>query len=348
MVRLVCGRLANTLCVAGKLFVAGGATGTVAESIKHTGLRNFFKRLVKEKPLGTVGAAIVLILLFVAIFPGLIAPYGINEDWAGEFLEPPSGNHWFGTDGLGRDIFSRVIYGARISVIVGLSASAIATVISLIIGTTSGYIGGKLDFVLQRFVDIGMTIPQLVLMIVFISIIGTGMLQVILVIGLLWGVVGSRIVRSAVIGIKENVYLDAARATGCSTLKILIRHVLPNIMAPTIILFTTRVPNAILVESSLSFLGFGIPPPAPSWGGMISGAGSAYMIRAPWMIIFPGVALAAVVYGVNIFGDAMRDLLDPRLVGGVGRYGLGEKGGEKEVTKKRKPGAGRLDRAAKQ
>jgi peptide/nickel transport system permease protein len=323
-------------------------SGTVAERTRQLPPVVFFKRLVKEKPLGTVGAIITLLLLLTGIFPDLIAPHGMNEDWVGTFLEPPSSKLWFGSDNLGRDVFSRVIYGARISVIVGLSASAIATVISLIIGTIGGYIGGRLDFILQRFVDICMTIPQLVLMIVFISIIGTGMLQVILVIGLLWGVVGSRIVRSAVIGIKENVYLGAARATGCSTLKILIRHILPNIMAPTIILFTTRVPNAILVESSLSFLGFGIPPPAPSWGGMISGAGSAYMLRAPWMIIFPGLALASVVYGVNIFGDALRDLLDPRLVGGVGRFGVREKKEEKEVTVKSEPGAGKFDRAAKQ
>ena len=299
----------------------------VTETPRRTGLKTFVKRLVKEKPLGTVGAVITLILLVVAIFPGLIAPYGMNEAWVGGFLEPPSSKLWFGADSLGRDIFSRVVYGARISVVIGLSASGIATVISLTIGMTSAYIGGKLDFLIQRVVDIGMTIPQLVIMIVFISILGTGMLQVILVIGLLWGLVGSRIVRSAVIGIKENMYLDSARTTGCSTARILVRHVFPNILAPTIILFTTRVPNAILVESSLSFLGFGIPPPAPSWGGMVSGAGSAYMIRAPWMIIFPGVALALVVYGVNVFGDALRDLLDPRLVGGVGRY---------DVTKKKK------------
>ena len=323
-------------------------SGRVAVKTRRPATLTFFKRLVKEKPLGTVGAIITLLLLLTAIFPGLIAPHGMNEDWVGTFLQPPSAKLWFGSDNLGRDVFSRVIYGARISVIVGLSASAIATVISLIIGTVSGYVGGRLDFMLQRFVDVCMTIPQLVLMIVFISIIGTGILQVIVVIGLLWGVVGSRIVRSAVIGIKENAYLGAARATGCSNLKILIRHVLPNIMAPTIILFTTRVPNAILVESGLSFLGFGIPPPAPSWGGMISGAGSAYMLRAPWMILFPGFALAAVVYGVNIFGDALRDLLDPRLIGGVGRFGLREKKEEETVAIQRnEPGAGRADGVAK-
>ena len=305
------------------------AAEAVTEMPRRSGLKIFLKRLVKEKPLGTVGAVITVVLLFVAIFPGLIAPYGYNEAWVGEFLERPGANVWFGADTLGRDIFSRVVYGARISVIVGLSVAGIATVISLIIGMTTAYIGGNVDFITQRIVDIAMTIPQLVIMIVFISIVGTGMLQVILVIGFLWGLVGSRHVRSAVISIKENMYLDAARTSGCTTTRILIKHILPNIMAPTIILFTTRVPNAILIESSLSFLGFGIPPPAPSWGGMISGAGSAYMIRAPWMIIFPGIALALVVYGVNIFGDALRDLLDPRLVGGVGRFDVGKKAKEK-------------------
>ncbi len=168
-------------------------------------------------------------------------------------------------------------------------------------------------------------------MMVVISIIGPGMLQLIIVLGLLWGIVGSRIIRSAVIGIKENVYVSAAVAIGCPTSRILTRHILPNIMAPTIILFTTRVPNVILTEASLSFLGFGIPLPTPSWGGMLSGEGRVYMFQAPGMVIWPGLALATVVYGVNMLGDAVRDILDPRLRGGVGRYGMRVKKGKKEV-----------------
>ena len=203
-----------------------------------------------------------------------------------------------------------------------MAASTIATIVSVIIGVVSGYIGGKLDLIVQRVVDAMMCIPALILMMVFISIIGPGMWQVIIVIGLMWGVIGSRIIRSAVIGVKENVYIQAAAAIGCSTPRILTRHILPNIMAPAIILFTIRVPNAILVEASLSFLGFGIPPPTPSWGGMLSGTGRTYMYQAPWMVIWPGLALASVVYSINMFGDAVRDLLDPRLRGGVGRYGI--------------------------
>ncbi len=312
--------------------MAESSSERVAERKRHSFLVDFFIRLVKEKPLGTVSGIITLLLLLTGVFADFIAPYGSNETWVGEFLSPPSAKFWMGTDNIGRDILSRIIFGARVSVIVGLSASILATILSLIIGILSGYIGGKLDLIVQRVVDATMSIPALVLMMVFISIIGPGMWQVIIVIGLMWGVIGSRIIRSAVIGIKENVYIQAAEAIGCSPTRILIRHILPNVMAPTIILFTIRVPNAILVEASLSFLGFGIPPPVPSWGGMLSGTGRIYMYQAPWLVIWPGLALAIVVYGINMFGDAVRDLLDPRLRGGVGRYGIRAK---KEVPRKK-------------
>jgi peptide/nickel transport system permease protein len=159
-------------------------------------------------------------------------------------------------------------------------------------------------------------------MMVLVSLIGRGIVQIIIIIGLGWGIDGSRIIRSAVISVKENMYVAAAKAIGCSTVRMLARHILPHIMAPVIILFTTRVPAIILVEASMSFLGFGVPPPDPSWGGMLSGSGREYMFMAPWMAIWPGLALSIVVYGVNMFGDAMRDILDPRLRGGAGRYGV--------------------------
>ena len=294
----------------------------VAERKRHSWLIGFLIRLVKEKPLGMVGGIITLLLLLTGIFSDFIAPYGMTETWVGGFLTPPSAQFWFGTDNVGRDVLSRVIFGARVSVIIGLGATTLATVVSLIIGILSGYLGGKLDLIVQRVVDTTMCIPALILMMVLISIIGPGMWQVIIVIGLLWGIIGSRIIRSAVIGVKENVYVQAAEAIGCSTNRILIRHILPNIMAPTIILFTIRVPGVIMTEASLSFLGFGIPAPTPSWGGMLSGAGRTYFLQAPWMAIWPGLALAIVVYAINMFGDAVRDLLDPRLRGGAGRYGI--------------------------
>ncbi len=312
--------------------MADTSSEMIAETKRHSFLVGFLIRLVKEKPLGMVGGIITLLLLLTGIFADFLAPYGINECHAMDLLAPPSARFWLGTDNLGRDILSRVIFGARISVIVGLAASTLATIISLIIGVLCGYIGGKLDLIVQRVVDAEMCIPGLILLMIMISIIGPGMWQIIIVLGLLWGIFGSRIIRSAVIGIKENVYVAAAEAIGCSTTRILTRHILPNIMAPTIILFTIRVPNVILTEASLSFLGFGIPPPVPSWGGMLSGSGRQYMHQAPWMVIWPGLALAIVVYGVNMFGDAVRDLLDPRLRGGVGRYGVRAK---KEIPRKK-------------
>ena len=217
-------------------------------------------------------------------------------------------------------MLSRIIYGARVSVIVSLVATTLATFISMVIGILSGYLGGAFDIVLQRFVDAWMSFPGLVLIIVAVTIIGPGIWQVIIVLGLLYGIGGSRIVRGAVIGIKENIYVNAAQAIGCSTSRILLHHILPNIMAPVIILYTTRVPAMILTEASLSFLGLGIPPPAPTWGGMLSIEGRRFMLQSPGLALWPGLALSIVVYGVNMFGDAVRDLLDPRLRGGGGRY----------------------------
>jgi peptide/nickel transport system permease protein len=184
----------------------------------------------------------------------------------------------------------------------------------------SGYIGGKLDLVVQRVVDAWMSLPMIVVLMVIISLVGPGMMTIILNLGFWWGIIGSRIIRSAVITTKEKTFVRAALATGCTTRRVLMRHVLPDILAPTIILFTTRVPNVILAEAMLSFLGFGIPAPVPSWGGMLSGVARNYMFMNPWMVVWPGLALAIVVYGVNMFGDALRDLLDPKLRGGAGRF----------------------------
>ncbi|MBA7517468.1 Oligopeptide transport system permease protein OppC [subsurface metagenome] len=296
------------------------SSGRVAERRRHFWLVDFLIRLVKEKPLGTVGLVVTLLLLFTGIFADFLAPYGVNDTCMADRLLAPSATHWLGTDHLGRDLLSRVIFGARISMIVALSATTLSMILVVGIGTLSGYIGGKFDLIVQRFVDAVLCIPALILLLVLISIIGPGLVQVILVLAIQKGIGHSRIIRSAVIGIKENVYVAAAEAIGCSTPRMLIRHILPNIMAPTIIMFSIEVPQMILTEASLSFLGFGIPPPAPSWGGMLSGRGRDYMFVAPWMALWPGLALSIVVYGVNMFGDAVRDLLDPRLRGGVGRY----------------------------
>ena len=292
---------------------------------RHSPLADFFIRLVKEKPLGTLGGIIVLLMLLTGILADLIAPYGYNEHMLKDRMDGPSTDHLLGTDSLGRDLFSRVIYGARISMIVGICASAINVAFSALIGVTSGYLGGKVDIVVQRFVDAALSFPMLIIVITLMGIIGTGILQTVIVLGI-WGGIGwIRVARSAVMSIRQNVYVDAARSIGCTTGEMLRRHILPNITPILIIMYSVSMSGNILGEASLSFLGFGIPPPYPSWGGMLSSEGRRYMYEAPWLAIWPGVALSVAVYGINMWGDAVRDLLDPRLRGGVGRYGRAKK-----------------------
>ena len=268
--------------------------------------------LIKKKPLGALGFFITILLFFVGLFADYLAPYGINELHMSDRLLAPSTSYWLGTDNLGRDIFSRVIYGARVSLIVGLSVSIIATVISISLGMLSAYIGGKFDLIIQRFVDGFMCIPILIIIMVVISMLGQGLIQLIVIMGFSFGISGSRYSRGFALTIIQNTYIESAKAIGCSTTRILIFHVLPNILPLIIVGFTVLLPGVILMEAGLSFLGYGIPPPDPSWGGMLSGTNRSYMFLAPWMVIWPGFALSLVVFGTHMFGDAMRDLLDPR------------------------------------
>jgi peptide/nickel transport system permease protein len=255
------------------------------------------------------------VFFIVAIFAGLLAPYGFNEQFRTEFLDPPSLGHWFGTDNIGRDIFSRIIYGARITMLVGVVGSATSLVVSVVIGLPSGYFGGKFDIILQRFIDAWLVFPGLILLILLVAIVGPGLWNIVFILGLSYGLGGSRSVRGAVIGIRQNAYVDAAEATGASTIRILLRHLLPNVAPFLLVLVTTRMPGMMLAEAGLSFLGLGVPPPTPSWGGMLSGAAINYMYAAPMLAIYPGAALSIVVFSSNMFGDALRDLLDPRLRG---------------------------------
>ena len=275
----------------------------------------FVVRLFREKPLGAAGAVIFLVFLLCGVFADVLAPYGINEINPVNRMKPPSAAFPLGTDYLGRDLLSRILYGAQLSVIIGFCAAGLATAISVLIGVVSGYIGGRLDLVTQRFVDAWQSFPGLVVLIVAVAVLGPGMPQVIGILALLYGIAGSRIVRSAVVSVRENMYVQAAQSIGAGTPRILWRHILPNVMPVVIVLFTSRVGATILAEAGLSFLGLGVPPPAPTWGGMLSGSGRAYMYQGPWLALAPGLALTIVVYSVNMFGDALRDLLDPRMRG---------------------------------
>jgi peptide/nickel transport system permease protein len=275
----------------------------------------FLVRLFRDKPVGAAAGVIFLIFLLCGILAPLLAPYGFNEISPINRLKPPSWKFPFGTDNLGRDMLSRCLYGAQLSVIIGLSAASLATFISVSVGILTGYLGGRFDLITQRFVDAWMSFPDIVILIVVVSVIGPGMPQIIGVLGLLLGIAGSRIIRSAVVTTRENMYVHAAQSTGASTWRILWRHLLPNIMPPIIVLFTTRVGAVILAESGLSFLGLGVPPPAPTWGGLLSGSGRTYMFQGPWLALAPGLCLTVVVYATNVFGDALRDLLDPRMRG---------------------------------
>ena len=275
----------------------------------------FAVRLFRTKPLGAAGAVVFVIFLLSGIFAGVLAPYGINETDLAHRLEPPSRDFLLGTDHLGRDLFSRVLMGARLSMIVGFCAAGLATVVSIVIGVLSGYLGGWFDMLTQRMVDAWMTFPDLVLLIVVVSVVGPGITQIVIILGLLYGIAGSRIVRGAVTSVREHVYTQAAQSIGAGTFHILRRHILPNVMPVVIVLFTTRVGAVILSEAALSFLGLGVPPPAPTWGGMLSGDGRAYLYLGPWLALAPGICLTVVVYAANVFGDALRDLLDPRMRG---------------------------------
>ena len=293
--------------------VAGEGSGGSAEVKQpRTGAADLLVRLIKTKPLGFFGLIVITILLITATFAELIAPHGYNEVDVLSALQAPSWQHLMGTDNLGRDLFSRVVFGARISVFVSLGAVAVALIGGYIIGMTSAYYGGWLDHLLQRFVDGWIALPGIIVLLALSQLLPRGIVTIILVIGISFAIRNSRIVRGQVLSIKERDYIKAARALGMSDARIMLSHIMPNTFVPMLIVATGETASAILLETSLSFLGLGIPPPFPSWGGMIGGETRFYLALAPWLLIFPGLALTAVVFSWMVLGDAMRDLLDPR------------------------------------
>ncbi|MFN3975167.1 MAG: ABC transporter permease [Dehalococcoidia bacterium] len=282
---------------------------------KRHALLDFLVRLFRTKPLGAIGLVLVVLLVLTAVFADLIAPYGFNESALADRFAPPSSRHWLGADENGRDVFSRVVYGARISMYVGLGTVALGMLGAVLIGMLTGYFGGGIDMGIQRVVDAWMSFPGLVIAIVIMSLLGPGLVNVIVTLSLGQAFTQSRVIRGATLAVRAEQYVEAARALGAGHGRILGAHLLPNVMAPIIIVATNSLSFIILAEAAISFLGFGVPPPQPSWGGMLSGTARQHMLRAPWMAIWPGVALSMAVFAFSMLGDALRDLLDPRLRG---------------------------------
>jgi peptide/nickel transport system permease protein len=268
--------------------------------------------LIRRYPLGAAGALIVAAFVLMAIFAGYITAFDPTATNARASLAKPGAVHWLGADFMGRDMWSRIVYGSRISLAVGIGSMTLGCVLGVTIGLLSGYFGGWLDLIVQRFMDMLQSLPLLVMALVMAAALGPSVTNVIIAISIPLVPNVARVIRSNTLMLRELPYVEAARAVGMNEFSIALRHVLPNTLAPLIVLATAQLGSAILVEASLSFLGLGIPEPHPSWGRMLSESAAEYMRTAPWAVIFPGVAISLIVFGTNLLGDALRDILDPR------------------------------------
>jgi peptide/nickel transport system permease protein len=295
------------------------AVGTpfVAADIPEVAERRKWWRVVREfsrdRPLGAAGAAIVLLNLLVAATANVISPYDPLATDYGAMLARPSGAHWLGTDAFGRDVLTRILYGSRTAMLVGFVSAVIGATVGAVIGVASAYFGGKVDLAIQRVMDIFLAFPLIILALAVVSILGSGIENVIIAIMIPMIPRAALVTRSSALAIREMPYVDAARAAGFRHRRIIMRHMLPNVMAPYLIMLTAFLGQAILLEASLSFLGLGVSEPTPAWGLMLRGAAVQFAEAAPWMAIFPGLAISMAVFAFNLFGDSLRDALDPRL-----------------------------------
>ncbi|MFY7959038.1 MAG: ABC transporter permease [Elsteraceae bacterium] len=295
-----------------------GASIVTGANYKVPKRRHPILQFIILQPTGALGLGVILVMVFAAIFADVVAPYDPVAVDFGAMLGPPSLDHLFGTDAFGRDVFSRIIYGARTALAVGFLSAITGCTIGAIIGVVAAYFGGKVDMVISAVIDIMLSFPIIVLALVVVAILGKGQW-----LGIDFNLIGAiaipvipkvaRVLRSSALAIREMPYVDAARAAGYSNTRIIFRHIVPNVTAPYLILFTAYVAQAILLEASLSFLGLGVTEPTPAWGLMLSGNASDFYREAPWMIIFPGVAISLAVFAFNLFGDALRDWLDPKI-----------------------------------
>jgi len=286
---------------------------TYAAPKRHSALAMF----CLAQPLGAISGVAIAIMLFGGVFADFVAPYDPLTIDFGAMLAPPSWEHWMGTDAFGRDIFSRVIFGARTALTIGFFASLMGCVSGAMIGVASAYFGGRIDMIVQRFIDVMLSFPIIVLALVVVAMLGRnqiGGIDINLVFAIAIPILPkvARVVRSAALSIREMPYVDAARAAGFGHMRIILRHMVPNVAAPFLIMFTAFIAQAILLEASLSFLGLGVTEPTPAWGLMLSGNASDFYREAPWMILFPGLAISVAVFAFNLFGDSLRDWLDPK------------------------------------
>src|SRR5687768_7247352 len=272
-------------------------------------------KFIRTKPLGAAGALIILAMLAVAALAEVLAPYDAYEaNYALQFTRP-SVEHWFGTDEFGRDVLSRIMYGARIALFVGFAASFLGCTLGGLLGVVSAYLGGKVDLLLERLMDVLLAFPQLILALAIASILGPAVQNVVIAIAIPIIPRAARVVRATALSVKENVYVEAVSALGAPRWRIVLRHIVPNVVAPYIIMLTAQLGGAILAEAALSYLGLGAAEPTPSWGLMLSGSALSYAEKAPWIPLFPGIAISLGVFGFNLFGDSLRDALDPKLRG---------------------------------
>lgn len=270
-------------------------------------------RFVRRYPIGAAGAVIMFLVVLAALGAAALSTHDPTRTDAAHTFASPGPQHWLGTDHLGRDVYSRIVYGARVSLAVGIACSVAGGLVGGAAGILSGYIGGRVDLLAQPLLDIMQGFPLLVLALVMVAALGPSLPTVIIAISVPFIPRVARVVRAAALSIKETSYVEAAQALGANRLRIAVRHVFPNAVSPLIVMTTAQLGSAILVEASLSFLGLGVPEPYPSWGRMLSVSAAEFAQRAPWVVIFPGLAISLVVFASNLLGDALRDFLDPRL-----------------------------------
>ncbi|MDE2765442.1 MAG: ABC transporter permease [Chloroflexota bacterium] len=290
-----------------------GAASGAAAMLHRRGVAAW--RFTRRKPLGALGFLIVFITVLAALFAPIIT---FHDPLIADFTAIKVGqsfNHWLGTDEFGRDLYSRIVYGARVSLIVAFASIGMGTTIGAILGIFSAFIGGRVDDFFSRLTDIMIAFPGILLAMAFITVFGIGLWNVVWAIGISFAPPALRVARGATLSVKNNVFVEAAHAVGASNMRIIFRHLLPNVLAPIIVVASVQLGSAILIESALSYLGLGVPPPAPSWGRMLAGSVLVHATTAPWLVIFPGAAITILVLGFNLFGDALRDVWDPRLRG---------------------------------